>query len=53
MGKTNRWLPKDGEFKKLRGSKKQRTKRRRVKKVNLLKEISFLNRNSNIGLENL
>ena len=52
MSKTNRWVPYDGEFKKLRGSKKQRMKKRRAKKANLLKEISFSTRNPNTGLKN-
>lgn len=52
MGKTKKWAPKNGEFKRLRGNKKQRTKRQRSKKANLQKEIKFTNRNPNTGFVN-
>lgn len=41
MGKTKRNEPRNGQFKKLRGSKKQRNKNRRQEKANLQKHIAF------------
>lgn len=52
MGKTKRYEPRNGEFKKLRGSKKQRTKKLRANKANLQKEVKLTNRNPNTGLRN-
>ncbi len=44
MGKTNRQEPRNGQFKRLRGSKKQRNKRQRSLKGSLQKEITFTSR---------
>lgn len=42
MGKTNRFEPRDGNFKRLHGStKRQRNKKQRVTKTNLMKDIRF------------
>lgn len=52
MGKTNRQEPRNGQFKKLRGNKKQRNKRQRSLKASLQKEIGFSNRNPDTGFVN-
>ena len=41
MGKTKRQEPRNGEFKKLKASKKQRNKKQRAAKANLQKELRF------------
>ena len=41
MGKTNRYQPRNGEFRKLKASKQKRNKRERAKKANLQKHIKF------------
>jgi len=41
MGKTNRYTPCNGDFKKLRANKKQRNKKQRAEKANLQKHIRF------------
>lgn len=41
MGRTKRHEPRDGEFKKLKASKKQRNKKQRADKVKLQKNINF------------
>jgi len=42
MGKTKRWIPKNGEFKKLRtSSKKIKNKKQRQSKAKLTKHLKF------------
>ena len=41
MGKTRRWTPRDGEFKKLKASKQKRNKKRQVSKVELQKQVGL------------
>lgn len=52
MGKTNRFQPRDGKFKRLRGNKKQRNKKQRSLKADLQKEVGLTNRNPNTGYKN-
>lgn len=52
MGKTKRYVPKDGDFKRLRALKRTKNKKRRAKKANLQKEVKFSNRNPNTGFVN-
>ena len=54
MGKTRRREPEDGDFKKLRGNKKQRTKKQRASKANLQKHMKFATRHrENIDMTQL
>lgn len=54
MGKTRRYRPKDGEFKELRGSKKQRTKKRRATNANLTRDIKFATKHrANVNMTQL
>ena len=41
MGKTNRYVPKNGEFKKLKGSTKKQRNKRKFAKANLQKQLQF------------
>jgi len=41
MGRTRRWQPRDGEFKKFKGSKKQRNKKQRANKADLQININL------------
>lgn len=52
MGKTRRQEPRNGQFKKLRGSNKKRMNDRQDAKAALRKEIRFTNRNPNTGFVN-
>lgn len=41
MGKTKRYQPKNGEFRKLKASKQKRNKKERAKKTNLTRHLKF------------
>ena len=56
MGKTKRWLPKDGEFKMLKASKSKRNKKERskTKKANLQRSMKFASKHrANINMTQL
>jgi len=53
MSRTKRQQPRNGQFKNLKASKKNRTKKQRQAKTVLQLEINLTNRNPSTGLKNI